>query len=341
MSIHPQPALQPFTQQAQLNEQLERLPLIESVANPAVKALKALHVTHHRHEQGQLLVEGWHPLEEALLADGAQSLEFQALFIKQGALLPLWLSSPKTQREQNLAEAFLLALAQAQNKPALKSAHLGERAMAAVSTTSSPAPVVAVFSSPKPISLEALWQQQAADRTRLVLVLDGLQDAGNVGTLLRTAVAFKALGVVLLPNCADALSPKVLRSSAGLGLRLPVLALQGETPEALQRLSQLGWQVVLTGLPSSLAKSEDAASLQSTQAGQAYALVLGQEGQGIRLNPSEWQTYPSLVLPMAEEVDSLNVAVCGGILLADWFREQRFMLSPALTTSLTTAPTKE
>jgi RNA methyltransferase, TrmH family len=327
------------TLQTLLSEQLSRLGLIESVTNPTVKAAKALHLANHRHEQGQVLLEGWHPLEEALLAD---HLELKAVLIRQGAFLPLWLSSPQTPREQQLAKAFLKGLGQAATERSFKSAHLGDRAMTVVSTTSSPPPVAAVFSAPQPLSLTQLWQRQTAEPNRLLLVLDGLQDAGNVGTLLRTAVAFNALAVVLLPNCADALSPKVLRSSAGLGLRLPVVFLNEETPEALQQLAQLGWQVVLTGAPASVLASStlphDEATpttLQSTQANQPYALVLGQEGQGVRLSPSEWPAYPSLVLPIAAEVDSLNVAVCGGILMADWFREQRFMLKPALTATLT------
>src|SRR3954447_3892648 len=103
----------------------------------------------------------------------------------------------------------------------------------ALAETKSPQNVIGLFERPV-TSLDALF----ARKTSIVIALDGVQDPGNVGTIVRLAAAFDANGVVLLPGCADAFGPKSIRSSAGAILKVPVV--NCSTDELLAH----GWDVI-------------------------------------------------------------------------------------------------
>src|SRR5688572_8415927 len=94
-----------------------------------------------------------------------------------------------------------------------------------VAETRTPQNVIALFERP-PASFAGI----IARRDTIVVALDGVQDPGNVGTIVRLAAAFDCSGVALLPGCADAFSPKAIRSSAGSVLNVPVA---GATHEEL------------------------------------------------------------------------------------------------------------
>src|SRR5438093_4646385 len=93
----------------------------------------------------------------------------------------------------------------------------GSKLFDAVSDTRTPQGVLALFERPAPRDL-------FARRDTIVVALDGVQDPGNVGTIVRLAAAFDAGGVALLPGCADPFSPKAIRASAGTVLNVPVAA---------------------------------------------------------------------------------------------------------------------
>lgn len=137
-----------------------------------------------------------------------------------------------------------------------------------------------------------------------VLVLDGVQDPGNLGTLVRSAAAFGCDAAVYLPGTVDPWNPKAVRASAGALFRLPVTA---ERPEAL-----VGW----LGEHGFMLLGADAAGrpVDRLALSGRTAVVMGNEGGG--LSGFVRSRVDSLVaVPMAERVESLNVAVAGGILL--------------------------
>jgi len=140
-----------------------------------------------------------------------------------------------------------------------------------------------------------------------VLVLDGLQDPGNVGTLFRTAEAAGVSGVLLSRGCADPLSSKALRASAGSAFRLPhVLDLAVE--DLLERLPRdLALAAAVAG-PGALSVFDEAPlSLP-------LALALGSEGSG--LDPRiERASSRRIRVPSARDVESLNVAAAGAIVM--------------------------
>ncbi|MBX7184390.1 MAG: RNA methyltransferase [Vicinamibacteria bacterium] len=140
-----------------------------------------------------------------------------------------------------------------------------------------------------------------------ILVLDGLQDPGNVGTLFRTAEAAGVSGVLLTRGCADPLSPKALRASAGSAFRMPHIVDLGveDLPRRLPRGVPLAAAVAGPGALSVF----DAEALTLPM-----ALALGSEGSG--LDPSiEAAASRRIRVPSARDVESLNVAAAGAIVM--------------------------
>jgi len=140
-----------------------------------------------------------------------------------------------------------------------------------------------------------------------ILVLDSLQDPGNVGTLFRTAEAAGVSGVLLSRGCADPLSPKALRASAGSAFRLPHLPdlpvdeLLGKLPKGIRLVAAVagpGARSVFDEAPLSL----------------PLALALGSEGSG--LDPRiDGASSRRIRIPSARRVESLNVAAAGAVVM--------------------------
>jgi TrmH family RNA methyltransferase len=137
-----------------------------------------------------------------------------------------------------------------------------------------------------------------------VLVLDRLNDPGNVGTLIRSAAALGASAVVVTDDSADPFGPKAVRASAGACYRLPVLrraALVGTLAEAST-----------AGLSCFGLSASGAASIDTIAGRSDVALILGSESHGLGPDAADLAT---LRIPMAREVESLNVAAAGAIAL--------------------------
>jgi len=136
------------------------------------------------------------------------------------------------------------------------------------------------------------------------LVLDGVQDPGNVGTLLRTAAALGAHATLVLPGTVDPWNAKVVRSAAGIQFRHPTI----ECTEAGLASFLATHQVALWGAD---AAGADIATLTPPA---RLALAVGNEGAGLRASVRDACTT-LVALPMAPGVESLNVAVAAGIIL--------------------------
>ena len=142
------------------------------------------------------------------------------------------------------------------------------------------------------------------------LVLDGVQDPGNVGTIWRTADAFGADGLILLPGCADPWSPKVVRATMGACFRLPVLTCELE--ELLPLLEQQEIPLYATAL------REDTLDIRNAGLSRA-AVVIGSEGRGVSSNVLE-RCEHTIKIPMRERCESLNAAMAAGIVLWEAWR---------------------
>ena len=135
-------------------------------------------------------------------------------------------------------------------------------------------------------------------RDSVAVALDGVQDPGNVGTIVRLAAAFDASGVLLLPGCADPFGPKAIRSYVGAILTVPVASI---TPREL----------IEAGVPLFAA---DAAGGSTAPPASNGVLVFGNEGAGVSDELHRHAT--PIAIPMSSRVESLNVASSAAILLS-------------------------
>ncbi|HSN77111.1 MAG TPA: RNA methyltransferase [Anaerolineae bacterium] len=260
--------------------------LITSRQNPRIVAARRLAERKHRRQQGRFLVEGVKLLELALRA-GARP---RAVFVCFQELAP---DAEGLLTRLHAAGAELLPVS-----PAVMQA-LAEREAAEG--------LVATFDLFK-AGLDDL--SLAGDD--LVVVLDRLQDPGNLGTLLRTADAVDAAGVVLLEPCVDPFDPKVVRGSMGSIFHVPLVR-TGDVAAMLAALHGRGLRIVAADAHRGVDWGDGL-----WQGG--VALVLGNEARGLSADVlphiDAWAR-----LPIPGQAESLNVAVAGGVLMYAWLRE--------------------
>ena len=137
-----------------------------------------------------------------------------------------------------------------------------------------------------------------------MLILDGIQDPGNIGTILRTADAMD-VPVVLLEGCADPWSWKVVRSTMGAAFRKPVY--QASWEEVLSKCRAAGIPIGVTAL------SDRAVDIRSADL-REMALVIGSEGRGVRKEVLENADH-ELIIPMNPHCESLNAAIAAAIVM--------------------------
>jgi TrmH family RNA methyltransferase len=141
----------------------------------------------------------------------------------------------------------------------------------------------------------------------VVLVLDAVQDPGNVGTMLRSALALGAAGLVALKGTAELTNPKVLRGSMGALFRLPSVATTAE--EFLSWRAERGLELWIAAADGEPVRRSNGGSRRP-----GIALVVGNEGAGVS-PPLEAAASRRVAIPLAPGVESLNVGVAAGILL--------------------------
>jgi len=261
--------------------------LITSRHNPRIVETRQLGERKHRRQQGRFLVEGIKLLEMALQAAARP----RSAFVCFQQLAPEAASLPD---RLQAAGAEVLSVS-----PDVMQA-LAEREAAEG--------VVATFDL-----FEASLDDLPLADGGLVVVLDRLQDPGNLGTLIRTADAVGAAGVVLVEPCVDPFDPKVVRGSMGSLFHVPLVRTD-DVGGLMAALHRRGLRVVA------------AAAQRGVDWGDGLwhdgvALALGNEARGLSadLHPhvDAWAR-----LPIAGHAESLNVAVAGGVLMYAWLRKR-------------------
>jgi TrmH family RNA methyltransferase len=179
------------------------------------------------------------------------------------------------------------------------------RVFATLADTDSPQGIVAVI-EPRRWTVDDL----KLDAGGVVQVIDGVQDPGNVGTLLRTAHGLGAQGTIALRGTADILGPKTLRAAMGANFRHPVVSLDDAAFITWARVAGVTlWATASDGVPIGRIKRGTG----------PIGVIVGNEGAGIRpaLNAVAAQR---VAIPMAGGAESLNVGVAAGILLYEVLR---------------------
>ncbi len=265
------------------------LPIISSRDNQFLKLARALEQKKVREQQGLFLVEGVRLAEEALTADVHLSF---ALFAPEALATP---------RSSAIAAACAAA--------GTDCFQVREALLQQISQTQHSQGVLLVAQKAPPIPPEQLPQDGC------LLVLDRLADPGNLGTILRTAHAAGAKGVLLTPGCADLYNPKAVRAAMGAVFKLPVLACATE----VQALTLL--QTQNRHIYAAAAGGEDLFRLPRLTTPVAW--VLGAEADGVS---DFWlaAAHKKVGLPMTAGAESLNVAAAAAVFLYETKRSYEY-----------------
>ncbi|GAV68574.1 SpoU_methylase domain-containing protein [Cephalotus follicularis] len=275
---------------------------ITSTSNPFVKhCLKLRHSSSYRHSHGSALVVGSTPIREIY--------RFRDLSRDNTCGLDCLLLLDKAEVPEGLGHHYVRIV------------RVNSMVMAKLSGVQSTESIEAIALMRIPSSFINLdiHQEEVDCRNwfpspHRILVLDAIQDPGNLGTLLRSAMAFEWGGVFLLPGCCDPFNDKALRACRGASFQLPIVCGNWYHLEALKNDFQLK---MLAGHPES---DKELKAVSRLSQGFAYSLadvplclVLGSEGGG--LSEKAQQACELVSIPMTGNFESLNVSVAGGIFL--------------------------
>jgi TrmH family RNA methyltransferase len=247
--------------------------------------IRHLHQRRGRERRGLALAEGVRLVEEALAARVA---------VRAALVSPALETTPRGR-----------ALADALRARSDRVEVCDDRELASLAATDHPQGVVAVIDPPR-------WRLEdipVADRS-VVLVLDAVQDPGNVGTMVRTAWALGAAGMVTFPGTAELTNPKVLRATMGGYFRFPAVAPGLE--EGLAWLRERGFAVWVS--------AADGEPVGPRLGPGPLALVVGNEGAGVG-DAVRKIAARRVAIPLRAGAESLNVGIAAGILLYEVLRD--------------------
>jgi TrmH family RNA methyltransferase len=245
---------------------------IESAQNALVKHWKKLVTTRkEREKSGEFIVEGFHLVEEAL----KNKQQIVQLIVREGVDLPLLWDIDNVMMVE-VTDSIAKEIAETETSQG-------------------------VFAHCKQLVVD----DTARGEWRKLLLVDAVQDPGNIGTMIRTADAAGIDAVILGKGCADAWNPKTLRSGQGSHFHIPVV--RGELAEWIEELKGNGVQVYGTAL-------QEAVEYTAVEPSDQFALIVGNEGSGIHPQLLD-KTDQNVIIPIFGKAESLNVAVATGILL--------------------------
>lgn len=188
---------------------------------------------------------------------------------------------------------------------------MDERLFKQISDTENNQGILAVLSY-EPLSEKEFMMEAPSDSN--MLVLDKLQDPGNIGTLIRTAEGAGFKGVILLKGSGDMFSPKAIRAAGGAMLRMPVIMI--DDANSLRRLSnEFSKKLVVTDVESGVAYYD--ADLSEN-----IFLVMGNEGHGVSKEIMDMADI-KINIPTEGFLESLNVATAGAVLMMDSLRQSK------------------
>jgi TrmH family RNA methyltransferase len=275
--------------------------LISSPSNPRISALKDLHTVRGRKKSGLFFMEGPHLLEALLDAEVLPNeVYYQPELLLRTAkgklLLDRLLHTP------GLAQKALI--------------EVSERVIEALGDVQTSQGVVSVLPLDAFTPARVQARRPAAQRPAL-LIVDNLTDPGNMGTLLRTALAADVESVLLTPGCADCYNPKVVRSAAGAHIALPIEA-------------NMSWDAIMEKVtrhcqarPRVLMAEAGSGNMYYTQnLTLPFALIIGNEAHGPSPRARAVATL-AISIPLANKVESLNAAMAAGIILYEAVRQRQ------------------
>jgi len=268
----------------------QRLRKIEGRHNALVKQLRQAFTRAERTESGDCAIEGVRIMEEAIRS----GLRLSAVFFRESA--------------QNVAEKLLPQIGSH-----VETLLVPDKLFDSAVPSESPQGVAAL------VRLREFALDDVLERLQVgpAVVVVGLQDPGNLGTILRSAEAFGSAGVVLGEGTVSPFNSKVIRASAGSLFRLPVvLAVSaGGWEDASWKLRAQGLRLIATS-------SHKGTPLDQARLDGPSAVFIGSEGSGLPRNLIG-QLDELVAIPHTPQVESLNAGVAGSIVLYEAARQRR------------------
>lgn len=259
--------------------------MLTSVQNPLIKEVRKLHKTQERHRQNLHLLEGTNLLEVASKVN-YPLVTILATELWQKKNYSLWEAlQSQTERIETVTPELMKNLA----------------------TTVNPDGVIAT-------AYRDSRQPQPPENLRLGLVCDRIQDPGNLGTIIRTSVATNVDFIWLSSDSVDLDNPKVMRSSVGEWFKIQA-KVENDLVSLVKKYQSQGYQIIATSLQGE--KTHWQIDFK-----QPTILLLGNEAQGLPPELASLATE-NVKIPLANDVESLNVAIATAFLLAEYQRQLR------------------
>lgn len=268
-------------------EGMSVLEAIKSRDNKLIKHCKKLAVKKYREENRQFMIEGVRFVEEALMAD------IHIVYCLYSKTL-----------SGHRVEVLLKSL----NDRKIDVYTIEDGLMENICETSTPQGIVAV------VEKKDCNMSEIINNSSFIIAIDRIQDPGNLGTIIRTAHAAGADGIILSEGTVDLFSPKVLRSTMGSIFHIPVVC-NSDIVEDLDKLKNEGFCIYAASLNSS-------APYYQEDYRNKTVIVIGNEANGID-SSIMIHTDRLIKIPMPGKAESLNVAVAAGILMFEIVKHRR------------------
>jgi TrmH family RNA methyltransferase len=267
-----------------------RLRRIEGRHNPLLKQLRQAFSRAQRTDDGDCAIEGLRMLEEAIRS----GLRFRAVFFRESAL--------------ERAERLLPQIG-----AHVETLLLPDKLFDASVPSETPQGVAAL------VRLKEFSVDDVLEKERLqvgpIVVLAGLQDPGNLGTIIRSAEAFGSAGIILGEGTVSPLNAKAVRASAGSIFRLPVVAAAAGLEDVVAKLRAQNVRLVATS-------SHKGTPLDQADLTGPPAVFIGSEGSGLARGLMA-QMDEAVAIPHTAQVESLNAGVAGSIILYEAARQRK------------------
>lgn len=268
---------------------ITKMPDIISVQNPLIKKVHSLQQKKNRIEQGLFLIEGFKGLEEAFKS----GLEIENIFIQSD-------SNKFEQIKSDFPQENIYTV--------------NENILRKISTTESPPEVVATAKQLK-YSIKDMFLSDSP----LIIVLESIKDPGNLGTIIRTAKAGWASGIILTDEAVDIYNPKTVRASAFNLWKIPIISLIDKPgiKEIINKYKQCQF------IATTVATEKNSVIYYDINYREPTVILLGSESQGLSQELKD-QSDKLAIIPMSNEVESLNLSISVGVILYEAVRQRKY-----------------